>query len=267
MQPFDLIKDQDLARIRVVMTDIDDTLTRDGRLPARSLECIEQLSAAGILVIPVTGRPAGWCDLIARMWDVAAVVGENGALYFSYDRANRKMRSWYRKDEGARREDRQALTELAEKVLREVPGTKLASDQAYRVSDVAIDFNEDVPSLPAVEVARIKSIFESAGATAKISSIHVNAWFGEFDKLSTARQCLRDLFSIDLETEADAVLFVGDSPNDEPMFSYFRNSVGVANVRDFKLELPPQWITSGRSADGFSEVAPRLLEARSARPG
>jgi len=259
MQPFDLIKDQDLARIRVVMTDIDDTLTRDGRLPAKSLECIEQLSEAGLLVIPVTGRPAGWCDLIARMWDVAAVVGENGALYFSYDRPNRKMRTWYQKDAGTRRNDRMALDALASRILKEVPGTDFASDQAYRISDVAIDFNEDVAPLPMSEVNRIKDIFESGGATAKISSIHVNAWFGNFNKLSCAGRCLSDLFGIDLETEADSILFVGDSPNDEPMFSYFNYSVGVANVREFELANPPKWITSGKSADGFAELTSRLL--------
>ena len=75
----------DLRKIRFVLTDIDDTLTENGRLPAASYLAMEKLQQAGLKVIPITGRPAGWCDHISRMWPVDGIVGENGAFYFVYE--------------------------------------------------------------------------------------------------------------------------------------------------------------------------------------
>ena len=86
MQDIRALGQATLDRIRYVLTDIDDTVTTDGRLPAKSYDALERLQNAGLAVIPITGRPAGWCDMIARFWPVDAVVGENGAFYFSYDR-------------------------------------------------------------------------------------------------------------------------------------------------------------------------------------
>ena len=264
MRPLAEFPHEARAGVRAVLTDIDDTLTEGGRLPAASLESLERLSAAGIVVVPVTGRPAGWCDHIARMWPVDAVVGENGALYLAYDRERRVMRSAYAKDDAARDTDRERLAALRARILAEVPGAGIASDQPYRVADLAIDFCEDVEALPRAAVSRIVELFEEAGATAKVSSIHVNGWFGEYDKLSMARRCLDELFRIDVDRDNATIVYAGDSPNDEPMFAHFENAVGVANVCDFTLEASPAWVTAGRSARGFAELAAALLAARGA---
>jgi len=170
---------------------------------------------------------------------------------------------YWRSDE-QRRDDRRKLDELKTQILREVPGAGIASDQAYREADLAIDFCEDVAALPIGEVGRIVEIFEQAGAVAKISSIHVNGWFGNYDKLTMTRRALDEVFGIDIDAERDAVAFVGDSPNDSPMFGYFLLSVGVANVRDFEAQLPaaPAWITTQPGGDGFAEFATTLLDAR-----
>lgn len=252
------------AAIGFVLTDIDDTLTHDGRLPSTSLAAMEALSAAGLKVVPVTGRPAGWCDHIARMWPVDAVVGENGAFWFAYDRERRKMRSGYAKTAEERLADRQRLERLRALILREVPGAGVASDQDYRIADLAIDYREDVPPLDPAAVERIVALFAEEGATAKVSSIHVNGWFGDYDKLSMARLCLLENFGADIADPAvnAAAVFVGDSPNDQPMFAFFENGIGVANIRAYRLESPPHWITNAESAAGFCEVAELLLEAR-----
>ncbi|MCG8511922.1 MAG: HAD family hydrolase, partial [Rhodospirillales bacterium] len=168
----------------------------------------------------------------------------------------------FTKNETERAADRQRLNAPKERILRDVPGTGIASDQDYRVADLAVDFCEDVPRLPAADVERIVAIFEDAGASAKISSIHVNGWFGAYDKLSMTERCLKEIFGIDIHSENERIVFVGDSPNDSPMFSFFTNSVGVANVRDFDLPSPPAWVTKGRSAAGFCEVAEALLAAK-----
>jgi HAD superfamily hydrolase (TIGR01484 family) len=247
-----------------VLTDIDDTLTHEGRLPALAYDALERLRDAGLIVIPVTGRPAGWCDLIARQWPVDGVVGENGAFWFRYDdRARRMVRRFMRPD-SEWQADRKRLEAVAAQVLRDVPSTALASDQGYRAVDLAIDFCEDVPPLGPDKVAQIVAAFEAAGATAKVSSIHVNAWYGDHDKLSTSLHLLREVFGIDGAAERERIVYAGDSPNDAPMFGFFPNAVGVANVRDFvgRMSALPAYVTRGRSAEGFAELAELLTAAR-----
>ena len=266
MKPIAQFPVQQLKNIRYLLTDIDDTLTRDGLLPAASLYAMEQLSAAGIAVVPITGRPAGWCDHIARMWPVNAVVGENGAFYFSYDRKKRRMHQVFAKNDKERGEDRRRLEKIRQRIHQEVPGAGIASDQNYRIADLAIDFCEDVSPLPEDEVVKIVRLFEEAGATAKISSIHVNGWFGKYDKLSMTEICLQDVFGVDIHTDNATIVFMGDSPNDSPMFDFFENSVGVANVADFDLPSPPAWITKNRSASGFKEFVDVLLGSKQFMP-
>ena len=255
------------ARVRVVFADIDDTLTTEGRLPARAYQALEDLSVAGIAVAPITGRPAGWCDMIARQWPVEGVVGENGAFYFAYDRAARRMRRAFAVPAEQRAEDRRRLTALGERILAEVPGAAISADQLYREADLAIDFCEDVPALPMTDVARIRALFEAEGAVAKISSIHVNGWFGAYDKLTTTRRFASDILGIDLDRDKGRIVFVGDSPNDAPMFGFFPHACGVANVLAFRgaLEAEPAYVTSLPGGEGFAEVAERILQARLAR--
>jgi len=252
------------ACIDVVMTDIDDTLTSDGRLDATAYAAMERLAAAGIRVVPVTGRPAGWCDMIARFWPVAAVVGENGAFYYRYDHAARRMLRVYALSDAAFADNRRRLQDLATAILAAVPGAALAADQPFRIADLAIDFCEDVPPLPAADIDRILQLFKDAGATAKVSSIHVNGWFGTYDKLRMSRRLLADAFGLTVEEEAGRVLFVGDSPNDEPMFAAIPLSVGVANILDHaaRVRHVPAFVTLGRSGRGFVELADHVLSGR-----
>ena len=261
MKPFQEFPASLKKNIRYVLTDIDDTLTLHGLLPAAALTAMERLRDAGVAVIPITGRPAGWCDHIARMWPVAAVVGENGAFYYRYDRELRKMQRRYFKTAEVRAADRSRLEELRVKILAEVPGCAVSADQAYREADLAIDFCEDVPRLSPRAVERIVQIFEDAGAQAKVSSIHVNGWFGAYDKLTMTRRLFRDAFKEDLEAIKSRVIFAGDSPNDQPMFAFFPNAVGVANVREFagRMESLPGWVTQHEGGGGFAEMVEVLL--------
>jgi len=252
------------SRIRGVLTDIDDTLTTHGRLFAASYGALERLQKAGLLVVPVTGRPAGWCDHIARMWPVDAVVGENGAFWFRHDAKASKLVKRYVVEEAQRLRRGKQLLDVAQRILREVPGCALASDQGYREADLAIDFREDVPELPREAVARIVEIMEKEGLTAKVSSIHVNGWFGDYDKLSTTKRMMREDFNIDLDADRESFVFAGDSPNDQPMFRYFPNAVGVANVLQMAdlMQDFPTWITPSAGAAGFAEFADALIPTR-----
>ena len=242
--------------IRVLCTDIDDTLTTEGKLTAAAYSALERAHASGLTVVAVTGRPAGWADHIARMWPVDGVVAENGALYMRYI-DGRMVR------ESIGTDARERLDAVAKDVLAQVPGAALASDQPYREFDLAIDFCEDVEPLSREDIQKIVDVFAAHGATTKVSSIHVNGWFGDYDKLGMLRRLLAEQFDVDIDDPAQraGVLYVGDSPNDQPMFAFFENSVGVANVKDFEdlLESPPHFVTDGRAGAGFVELVDRLI--------
>jgi hydroxymethylpyrimidine pyrophosphatase-like HAD family hydrolase len=249
-----------------LFTDIDDTLTSDGMLPDTSYRALWDLSRAGVSVVPVTGRPAGWCDHIARMWPVAAVVGENGAFSYSYDRGRRRMNRCSAAEPGSEASNRGRLERVAARVLREIPGTALAADQPFRVSDFAIDYCEDVPPLPPGKVDDICTLLAEEGVIFKVSSIHVNFWLGAFDKLSGVRLYLSRQAGTVLDDVDQRSLFIGDSPNDEPLFAGFSHTVSVGNIRRFlpRLRHKPEFITEGDSAAGFCEAAEAILQGRSA---
>ncbi len=266
MRPIEALPDAVARGVTAVFTDIDDTLTLDGRVPAAAFTALWRLAEAGVAVVPVTGRPAGWCDHLARAWPVAGVVGENGAFYFRHDPARGRLVQRFLLDADARRGLQARLADLGARILAEVPGAALASDQPYRIHDLAIDFCEDVPRLPESAVDRIVALFEEAGATAKVSSIHINGWFGRHDKLGMIRLFAAEVLGLDVDREADRArcLYAGDSPNDEPAFAFFEGAVGVANVREHlhRLRHPPAVVTAGRGGEGFAELAARLLAAR-----
>jgi HAD superfamily hydrolase (TIGR01484 family) len=257
MRPVEEIPAEVCRRLRYLFTDIDDTLTLRGRIPAAAFAALWAAHEAGLRVVPITGRPAGWCDHLARMWPVAAVVGENGALAFALE-GERMRRLW-----APRRPDAPArLEQIRQQVLAAVPGAAVAADQRYREYDLAIDISEDVPPLDDAAIDRVVEIFEASGATAKVSSIHVNGYFGDYDKLSMCRRCAAELHGEELDPER--AVFLGDSPNDVPMFRFFPHGIGVANVRRFahRMAALPAYVTRGEGGAGFAEAVALLLERR-----
>ena len=244
--------------LKGVLCDIDDTLTIDGQLVPRVLEMMARAQDAGLKVIPITGRPGGWVDHIARAWPVDGVVGENGGLWFWCD--GKTMHRRFLQSEQQRRINRQRLNELSDHILKAVPGTALASDQSYRDLDLAIDFCEDVEPLDDAAIDAIVELFHQAGATAKVSSIHVNGWFGDFDKLTGIGRLHLDRFGYEIDHSCWA--FFGDSANDEPMFKAFEHSIGVANVEDFfpRMSHHPNWITPSHGGHGFIEGMEIILD-------
>ncbi|HEX7676117.1 MAG TPA: HAD-IIB family hydrolase [Bdellovibrio sp.] len=248
------------STLQFLLTDIDDTLTDEGQLGAGAYEAMWALHKAGIHIIPVTGRPAGWCEMIARVWPVSGIVGENGGFYFRYH--DKKMQRHFFFDDKIQKQNRTKLDVIQAEVLKSVPGCALASDQFCRLMDLAIDFCEDVPPLPRSEVQKIVDIFHNHGAQAKVSSIHVNGWFGNYDKLTMSLKFLEKEFGVTAEQSKKICGFSGDSPNDEPMFAYFPNSFAVANIKNFldQIKSKPTYVTNQRGGLGFTEIAKVLLK-------
>jgi len=263
--------------IRYILMDIDDTLTRNGKLPASSYSALWKLKEAGFVVIPVTGRPAGWCDLIAREWPVDGVIGENGALVFWEERealsakpnaesggeTRPLLRAEYHPD--AIRNNHPVLERIRERALAEFPELRLAKDQFARLFDLALDFAEEEPVLPLSAAERVRVIAEEEGARAKVSSIHVNIWMGNYDKLTMAERFLAHRFGWQAGTGDREVVFVGDSPNDEPMFTRFPLACAVSNVNRYVnlIKHLPAYVASKECGEGFAEIAETILEKRS----
>ena len=246
-------------QIKGVCFDIDDTFSSNGKITAEAFSSLWALRNAGFALIPVTGRPAGWCDLIARFWPVDGVVGENGAFSFYMNEGKRERIDTL--SDGDAQAAKLKLRTLKESIELEFPKCEFASDQNYREYDLAVDFCEDVAPWTSGEVDRLVEFCQAKGAIAKISSIHVNTWFGQYTKIEGIRHFLNTT-ALNLRLpKFEEFVYIGDSPNDEPMFEAFQLSVGVANVKPYlpKLKSPPKWITPSEAGLGFSELAQLLL--------
>lgn len=259
LKPLSELTSEEVKPLVGILCDIDDTLSLHGRLIPSAFAALAAAQEAGLKVIPVTGRPGGWVDHLARMWPVDGVVGENGGLW--YFMGDGRLQRRFLQSAAERAENRERLKAVAADILAAVPGTALASDQPYRELDLAIDFCEDVPRLPEPDIDRIVARFEAAGAVCKVSSIHVNGWFGQFDKLSGFQRLAADL---GVSSAPEHWAYVGDSANDAPMFAHFPLSVGVANVDAFLPRIPvwPRYRTSGSGGYGFAQLVDRLLALR-----
>jgi len=264
MKPIASMPTETAADIKYVLTDLDDTLTLDGRLPAVSYQALEKLEERGKQVIIVTGRPSGWCDMIARFWPVAGVIGENGALAFRYERQSKKMRRLYEKSVEQREQDRNALHALTADLKTAFDEIELSADQFYREADIAVDFCEDVPPWTDEKIDNVVQFLRERGATAKVSSIHINFWLGTYDKLKMTSRFFQETFDVKLDEKRDQCIYAGDSPNDEPMFAYFPHSVGVANIAAFVDQMTslPAYVTKRDGGSGFQEIADVLAHPR-----
>lgn len=257
------------ASLAGLMTDIDDTLTRDGEIEPEALAALHRLRSGGVPVVAITGRPHGWSLPFAARWPVAAIVAENGAVALMAD-AQGRVQTEFVQDEVTRAHNAARLQQVAARVLAEVPGARLAEDSAGRLTDIAVDHSE-FHRLDAGAIERVVALMQAEGMSATVSSIHINGWFGRHDKWSGAQWMLQRLFGRRLDDEVDRWVYVGDSTNDQPMFQRFPHSVGVANLRRFAASLQhwPAWITGAERGRGFAEVADRVLADRGveARPG
>ncbi len=253
-----------LACLLGVMTDIDDTLTRDGAIEPAALAALHALAQAGLPVIAITGRPLGWSMPFAQTWPVRAIVAENGAV--AVLREGDRLLTEFVQDAATRSANAVRLQQVARRIVQAVPGATLARDSAGRVTDIAIDHSE-FTQLPAAAIAAVVALMRSEGMNATVSSIHINGWFGNHTKYSAAQWMVQRLFGRELQPEIDRWAYVGDSTNDQLMFQHFPCSVGVANLLRFAAELQvwPRFITRAERGEGFAEFVLALQAARSRR--
>ena len=250
--------EHDRRQVIGVFTDIDDTLTTDGAITPDALDALQRLKQAGLPVVAITGRPLGWCAPFAQTWPVDAIVAENGSV--ALVRGPQGLARLYLQDAQTRARNFARMEQVAIRVMREVPGALLSQDSRGRETDIAIDHSE-FTHLPQDAIAEVVRIMEAEGMSATVSSIHINGWYGNHNKLVGARWIVQALWGRTLDAEIAHWVYVGDSTNDQLMFQTFRNSFGVANVRRFVPELAhlPRYVTPAERGAGFAEVVQALL--------
>ncbi len=270
MQPLHFWRRDAKPCLHGVFTDIDDTLTTEGAITSDALQALADLNAAGLLVIPITGRPIGWCEPFMAAgqgvaWPVDAMVAENGAVAFvqSQNPQQQPLTKLYQQSSDTRRANQTRMRDIAALVAAEVPGVALSSDSAGRETDIAFDYAEFAQHSPET-VQRVLSVLQRAGMQTTVSSIHIHGCFGDFNKWQGACWIVRELLGRDLAQELDRWVFVGDSGNDQAMFQHFPHSVGVANIARFVPQLThlPRYVTQGERGAGFAEVARAILSQK-----
>ena len=245
-----------------VLTDIDDTLTTDGEVPPSVVQALADLRAAGLRVVPITGRPVGWSVPFAQAWPVDAIVAENGAVALRPN-GNGGLDKLYQQDEATRERQFSRMQQVLAQIEKTVPGARRATDSPGRETDIAIDHSE-FTHLPAAAIAACVAQMQAAGMTATVSSIHINGWFGAHNKLEGARWIVRTLWGDDFAAQLHRWVYIGDSTNDQLMFAHLPHSFGVANVARFvpQLEHLPRYVTPSERGQGFIELARAITSAR-----
>ena len=261
MKPLSSWPISERQKIVGVFTDIDDTLTTEGAITTDALQALQNLKAAGLMVIPITGRPVGWSIPFASTWPVDAIVTENGAVALLHNPTTNQVSKIYQQDPATRTHNFEQMQRIAQRVLKEIPGTVLAQDSLGRETDIAFDHSE-FHHLSPKQIEQVLHLLKQEGMTATVSSIHINAWFGDHNKWHGAQWLLKELTGRDLKEELDQWAYVGDSTNDQVMFEHFTHSVGVANIRRFENELKhlPKYVASKERGAGFAELANALLQ-------
>ena len=248
------------APVRALFTDLDGTLTTNGRVEASTHVALQEIVSAGIDLVIVTGRPAGWGQALTTTTPAMAVVTENGGVTFV--RAERGWRKIYGVSAASLPEWRRKMHAAAVDVMNEVSGARLSSDSKYREVDLAIDWNEDV-SLPKADAEQAVAMLRQQGFTAVRSSVHVNFGPPKFDKLSACKVVIEHALNRD-PNDLSEYVYIGDALNDAPMFAGFDKSIGVGNLRKWwdELEHKPKYMTEADEGAGLREAVAKILSLR-----
>ncbi|KJY81788.1 hydrolase [Vibrio galatheae] len=243
--------------IEWVLTDVDDTLTWQGKLPPETLIALANLQQRGIKVVAVTGACAGWCDHIAQLWPVDAVLGENGA--FTLEKTNKGISLTSSIPLSEMRIQQEKLKDQVEAILADYPQVSLTLDQAYRLCEVAIDIGQNCTPVPNEIVEQVITKIHQLGAHATASSIHINAWYGEHSKRNSAFAFLKAQGLTEQDIRGKCC-YVGDSLNDQQMFEALPLTIGVKNILHYwdKLTHKPNKVMKQPGGYGFAEFVDLL---------
>lgn len=258
MRPISALDASEARRLRGVAFDLDDTLLDHGRLSEATYSALFRLVEAGLELYGVTGRPAGWAEVLARLMPVRAVVAENGAIVCA--RRGERVLLVDSVDAATRRERDARLEQLLRAFHERFPDFEPADDVRARVSDRTFDIGE-YRQVGARRVEEASAFLRELGARVFVSSVHLHATFDYADKASGAVRLLAEDSGLDATAVRHAYAYLGDSENDAACFAAFSLSIGVANLRG-RSTLRPRYITSQPMGKGFTEAAGAILSLR-----
>jgi len=264
MRPLDELDAKICRALECVAFDIDDTVTRGGRLELSAFKAMHELVESGLQLVAVTGRPLGWIDVVVHHWPVELGIGENGAGWVWLE--DSVTREGYFDAAEVREKYPELFRRIRRRVAVELPHVKISTDQRARRCDLAFDVGETV-QLPESEIARLVEIIESEGARSAVSSVHAHAIPGDWNKARGIRRAVDQVLGLELDSDTARWLFIGDSRNDASAFDYFPVSVGVSNVRPYasRLLTPPRYVTRADRGEGFAEMAEHVIASRGGR--
>ncbi len=253
------------SNVAALLFDVDDTLTSHGVLTQQAYAALWKAHQAGLWLCAVTGRGAGWCDLMVRLWPVHAVVGETGAFVYEKS-ANGRVQETFLRGAAQRNKDIRQRDDAMAAVARRFPSARLSRDSAFRLCDQAFDLVEDGPPIADGETRAMMAVLQQRGLTVARSSVHINAWVGRYGKAEMVMQLLKRK-----RLQPRRCVYVGDSRNDGPLFGAFEHSVGVANVKPLLAELAtrgetPRYITRAPMGHGFAQLVTRIVAERPRKP-
>jgi len=258
MRPISALSTAEAARLRGVAFDLDDTLLDHGRLGEETYSMLFRLVEGGLELYGVTGRPAGWAEVLARLFPVRAVVAENGAVFCA--RRGERVVLVDSVSAELRRERDARLSWLLGEFAQRFPDIEPADDVKARVSDRTFDIGE-YRQVGARRVAEASAFWRAQGARVFVSSVHLHATFDHADKASGAVRLLSEDSGLDATLVRHAYAYLGDSENDASCFAAFAVSIGVQNLRG-KATLLPRYVTSAPMGRGVSEAAGVILSLR-----
>ena len=256
MQPLSALASHPVE-LRGVFSDIDDTLTHHGAVELAAYDAIVRARAAGLRIVLVTGRPAGWAEVLASVWPVDGAIAENGGIAF-LKRGGRLERLYFAPTDPV--EDARRLSTLSDDILRTFPFARRSDDSNLRVTDAAFDIGEN-QHLPPDQIDAITARCREHGARTMVSSVHAHAMFHAADKAQMSARVANLLWGDAPADVARQYAFVGDSPNDQAAFAFFEASVGVANVSKYLAALnpAPRYVTPSPNGRGFAELVDAIL--------
>lgn len=263
MQPLSALADAALARIDFLLFDVDETFTTHGLMHAETYATLFALRDAGITAIPVTGRPSGWGNVMLSTWPIGACVTENGGV-IAWKASTGLVQQRVIHDAHRSAGYIEKLRALGADIAAQFPQLKVSSDQPYRLTDLAIDYAEQVPRADDAVVAAVVQRMRAAGYLTAVSSIHIHAYFPANEKADGVYPLMQTAFGLAREEVRQRAAFIGDSANDASLFADIVLSVGVANVRAAlaKIAVAPAYVCNRECGAGFVEFASRLIASR-----
>ena len=243
----------DLSSVRLIATDLDGTLTRNGKFTSQLLTALESLAAKNIPVLIVTGRSAGWVSAIAHYLPVVGAIAENGGLFYHH-----RLSSELITNLDNVQHHRLQLKKVFQLLQDKFPEIRESVDNSFRVTDWTFEIGELTPQ----QLAKMSDLCDDAGYGFTYSTVQCHIKPKQQDKAVGLQQVLKKHFP---HLTPQQIVTVGDSPNDESLFNrdYFPLSVGVANITHYsdRLKHKPSYITSLPEAEGFCQIAQFLTES------